>query len=429
MPRRPSEHVDDPAAVGRRLREARKRAGLTQRDLSFPGCTAAYVSRIEAGARVPSYQILREFAKRVGVTADYLATGSTNGGDSADPLFEAELALRLGDEDQAETLYERISKTSEASPAAMRANVGLAQLALRRGDTQRALELLEGALESGQLPLGDASVAGNALGRLYSGQGRFEEAFEIFARFLEEARSREDQFDIVRFSVLLANAYVDSGNFPRAQEVLGDVLQLARRVVDPMLQASLYWSQSRLYLAQERNDLAAHYAHLTHSILETSEHSIEAARALLLLAMIENEQGNHSTALELVNEGEPVVAAAGQAVDVSMFAIERARALDALGEAEEAASLLLGAVSQLRAASPTNAGRAYATVAEFFRSRGDTAKALELYELAAEELVAPDRHLADVLTAMAEIYEEQGRADEALQFLKRAVRVRAGVDK
>ena len=53
MPRRPSNHVDDPIAVGQRLRQAREAAGLTQRELSFEGCTAAYVSRIEAGARVP----------------------------------------------------------------------------------------------------------------------------------------------------------------------------------------------------------------------------------------------------------------------------------------------------------------------------------------------------------------------------------------
>ena len=68
MPRRPSAHVDNPEAVGRRLRKARVDGGLTQRDLSFDGCTAAYVSRIEAGARIPSYQILIEFASRLGVT-------------------------------------------------------------------------------------------------------------------------------------------------------------------------------------------------------------------------------------------------------------------------------------------------------------------------------------------------------------------------
>ena len=55
-------HVDDPAAVGRRLKEARLAAGLSQRQLSFPGCSAAYISRLEAGDRVPSLQLLRKLA-------------------------------------------------------------------------------------------------------------------------------------------------------------------------------------------------------------------------------------------------------------------------------------------------------------------------------------------------------------------------------
>ena len=50
-------HYDDPAAVGRRVFEAREAAGLSQRELAFPGCSAAYISRIERGERVPSLQV------------------------------------------------------------------------------------------------------------------------------------------------------------------------------------------------------------------------------------------------------------------------------------------------------------------------------------------------------------------------------------
>ena len=114
MPRRPSNHVDDPVAVGRRLRQARETAGLTQRDLSFEGCTAAYVSRIEAGARVPSLQILHQFAKRLGVTPEYLATGRSGGDDVSSELLEAEVALQLGDEDRAAELYEAARSDAES---------------------------------------------------------------------------------------------------------------------------------------------------------------------------------------------------------------------------------------------------------------------------------------------------------------------------
>jgi tetratricopeptide (TPR) repeat protein len=427
MPRRPSSHVDDPAAVGRRLLEARKAAGLSQRQLAFEGCTSAYISRIESGARTPSYQILREFGKRLGVSADFLATGEDADLAQPDPLFEADVALRLGDSELAAELFGQIRAAADSAVSVARAEVGLGRLALGRGDVGEAVERLERALAVEELPLPDASTAGNALGRAYVSQGRFEEAFSVFSRFLRSARELGDDFETIRFSVLLANAYLDAGNLVRAQEVLGDVLELARRSLDPMLHSSLYWSQSRLYASQGNADLAAHYAQLTIATLKASEHTLAAAGALLLLAHIENDRGNPEAALELAGEGEPVVAAAGDTINEGMFVIERARALAALGEPDEAASLVLGVVPRFQEAWPTTAARAYSAAAGFFRSQGDPRRALELYELAAERFSAPDRHLAEVWTAMAEINEERGDTREALRLLKAALQARSGV--
>ncbi len=68
-------HYDDPEAVGRRIFDAREAAGLSQRELAFPGCSAAYISRIERGERVPSLQVMREIARRTGVSEHALAFG------------------------------------------------------------------------------------------------------------------------------------------------------------------------------------------------------------------------------------------------------------------------------------------------------------------------------------------------------------------
>jgi tetratricopeptide (TPR) repeat protein len=424
MPRRPSNHVDDPTAVGQRLRQARETAGLTQRELSFEGCTAAYVSRIEAGARVPSLQILHEFAKRLGVTPEYLATGRPGGEDVSSELLEAEVALRLGDENRAGQLYEAARADADSPAALARVQLGLGRLAVRRDEIAEGIELLEEAIRSSELAPGDASAAANALGRGYVMQSRYDEAFAIFERFLDGARVRGDHFDEVRFSVLLANAYIDHGDYGRAHATLGEVLDLARQTVDPLLRASLYWSQSRAHLSQGEPDRAAEYARLALATLRASEQTLEAARVLQLLAFIENDRGNPEAALELVDEGEPIVAAAGEAVTAAMFTIERARALSALGEGEEAAELLLGIVPRLNAAAPKDAARAYAAVADVFRKQGDTARALELYELAVEQAPIPDRHVVAALTAMAGIHEEQGNGDMALELLKRALAAR-----
>ena len=72
-PRTP--HYDDPVAVGARLHAAREAAGISQRELAFPGCSAAYISRIERGERIPSLQVMRELARRVGIGEAELAYG------------------------------------------------------------------------------------------------------------------------------------------------------------------------------------------------------------------------------------------------------------------------------------------------------------------------------------------------------------------
>jgi tetratricopeptide (TPR) repeat protein len=65
-------------------------------------------------------------------------------------------------------------------------------------------------------------------------------------------------------------------------------------------------------------------------------------------------------------------------------------------------------------------------VADVFQELGDTAKARELYELAAEILApAASRYVLEVYQKLAELLEAEGRKDEALEVLKRAVSIQA----
>ena len=425
MPRRPSTHVDSPAAVGERLRAARVAAGLSQRDLSFDGCTAAYVSRIEAGARTPSYQILREFARRLGVTADYLATGDA-GALEPDPLVEAAIALRLGELDRAEEIYARARRENGNEASAARADAGLGAVALARGDVPQAIDLLSQALDSGALPRDETESTAEALGRAYSVHGQFDEALGLLKRFLEAARERRDRVATARFGLLLADAYVESGNLGLAESVLSDALAHAPALLDPLLRADLYWSQSRLYVAEGKPDLAGEFAQLAAGTLRSTDHGATAARALLLQARIENDRGDGARALTLLDDSRGALAETRDVLDEVSASIERARALALLGDEEEALSLMLGVVARLDDARPA-ATRAYTSAAAFFRDHGDSARALELYELAVERAPAPGRHTAEALTAMAEIHEERGDAEEALRLLKAALTARSGV--
>src|SRR5947199_10225911 len=96
MPRSLTTHIDSPREVGRRLKDARDRAGLSQRQLAFPGCTAAYISRLEAGARVPSLQMINQLAARLAVARQLLATGVDAATIERHDLTDAHVARRLG---------------------------------------------------------------------------------------------------------------------------------------------------------------------------------------------------------------------------------------------------------------------------------------------------------------------------------------------
>lgn len=110
-PRTP--HYDDPVAVGRRLHAAREAAGISQRDLAFPGCSAAYISRIERGERVPSLQVMRELARRIGISESVLAYGRDRidaaVSDAVDAVEAAEVA---GDRDQLAKAYRALSRAA-----------------------------------------------------------------------------------------------------------------------------------------------------------------------------------------------------------------------------------------------------------------------------------------------------------------------------
>src|SRR5579862_8337094 len=235
MARRPSRHVDSAAAAGGRIREARRAAGLSQRQLAFDGCTAAYVSRIEAGARTPSFQILRVFAEKLGVTADYLATGDTADGNeiAADRFLEAELAARAGDVAGAQRIY-REAQTSGSPRGAARASYGLGRLEVEAGNQQAAVDHLERALASKLLPRDEATAATEMLGRAYALLTRHEEAISVFSAALADAEAINDLPTVMRFTVLLANTLIDRGSFGGAEEVLASILEQARASSDPV---------------------------------------------------------------------------------------------------------------------------------------------------------------------------------------------------
>ena len=188
MPRKDPTHVDSPAGVAGRLAELRREVGLTQRALAFPGCSAGYIARIEAGARVPSLQLIRELARRLNVSEDYLARGEEAATPLEAQLVRAEAALRLGDIDLAAEEFGKAAEAAILPSERARALGGLGQIAYAGGEPRQAIQLLEDA--RALAPESVMPAIADVLGRAYARVGEHEAAIALFRQELPRLTAR-----------------------------------------------------------------------------------------------------------------------------------------------------------------------------------------------------------------------------------------------
>ena len=428
MPRQKSNHVDDPAAVGARLKRAREAADLSQRQLAFTGCSPAYISRIEAGDRIPSLQVLRELGRRLDVTADYLATGEAPRARELS-LLEAEIALRLDDVERARSLYADALARAETPHERALAEEGLGHLAFRTGEPREATRLLEQALATSGAEEWERPSLAETLGRAYAQLGEPEPSIKIFERCLAAFERMDDHVESIRFACLLGYALSDSGEFARAEEIVTRALHAGRDSFDPYMRARVYWSKAKLRVDQGDPDGASRYAYQSLAALELTEDLHYTGLAHQLIAHIELERDRPEDALAHLEEGWRLVERSGSSLDRATFLVEEARALAKLGDTAKASELASEITGLLEDAEPVEVGRVYAMLAEVATDVGDLMRARELYETAIKflEKTTPNRFLVDVYAKLAELLEEDGRAAAAYGYMKKAVGMQQAV--
>ena len=426
MIKRKSIHVDDPAAVGQRIRSLRVQRGLRQSDLAFEGCTAAYISRIEAGARVPSLQLLREIGTRLGVSADYLATGGDTVAAAELALADAQLAQRLGDLDAAEQSFRELSQDAVLTAVRRGALLGLAQLTLNRGEVVNAIELLEAfeALADETTPVDPAAV--ETLAHAYATNGDLAAALALIERSLSRTDSPLTRF---RLTVVMTNVLIDLRQLDRAETLIGNTLANLSHTADPISKARCLWSQSRLLTARGNYDRAARYAQDALTLIRATEHDAYAARAHQLLAYIELERGRPEEALRLLDEAVPLIEQQEDRTLLANVKLERARALSALERFDDARDLAGELVRELEGLSRVDSARALSVIADVFARTGDVERALELYETAVFEL-EEHRHeamLLDLYRRWSDLLAETGNTQKALEVARLAIAARQSI--
>jgi len=265
--------------IGQRLRRLRLERGLSQRELASPGVSYAYISRIEAGARRPSVKALRMLARKLGVSADYLETGSEirDVEERELRIADAELGLRLDDDsDRAETALLQLHDEAVAAGdtiAASRVSLALGLASGAAGRNAEAIERLEAGLEISPVSPSLRPEVFATLGLAYTATSRPDLAVELFERCLGEIGedAPDDVAARVRFTTYLGNALSEVDELERAQTVLGAALERADEVADPHARVRLYRSLAQLNESRGRPLTALEYVRRALALLAVTD--------------------------------------------------------------------------------------------------------------------------------------------------------------
>ncbi len=416
--------------IGERLRRLRRERGLSQRELASPGVSYAYISRIEGGARRPSVKALRMLARKLGVTADYLETGSEIRDTEERELriADAELELRLADDTtEAERKLEALHKEAEEASdalAASRASIALGLAASHAGRNHDAIERLETGLELADVSPSMRPDVYATLGRALAASGETQRAVDLFDRCLEDV-SRETPEDLtaqVRFTTYLSYALTDLGDLERAEEVLQNAIARAEEATDAYSRVRLYWSVARLSDVQGRSAAALTYIRRAIALLDVTDDTLHLARAHLLAGSIMLSQGNTQGAARHYDLAERLYGPSAEPDDLAGLYTEQSKLALLRDDADEAIRRAQSAVDAASDEYLRERGSALWALAEAKALKGDVDGANDAFRQA-NDLLGEHGHRRDHIEAhraWGKFLRRAGREDQALEVLERA---------
>jgi tetratricopeptide (TPR) repeat protein len=416
--------------VGARLKRLRLARGFSQRDLSSPGVSYAYISRIEAGARTPSVKALRKLAQKLGVSVEYLETGrDIREVDARElKLADAELQLRLeADTASAEQkLQEVLAEATAAGDrvSAGRAAIGLGLAAAHRGNHLDAVERLESALEYDRVASHLRPDVYTVLAESYAALGAPERAARLLERCLSEVleSTPDDVTLIVRYATFLSYALTDDGDYDRASDVVRDALSRAGESVDGYTRVRLYWSLARVAAVEGRSGEALTQIRKAIALLEATDDTLTLARGYLLSAGIDSEEGRIEPTRKQLELAGRLLGPSAEPSDLGMLRIGQSRLASLEGDGARAVESARDALAILGDFHGGEMGQACWALARGLALEGQTDAAIETYRRAVDLLtVHGRRHNAGMASLdWASLLQEQGRGDEAEPILRRA---------
>ena len=416
----------------RRLRSAR---GLSQRQLASGGLSAAYISRIESGQRMPSVRAIRVLAHRLGVTPEYLESGiDIAPGEALElRLTDAELRLRLGDH-SIEARHTLLAVLKEAqrtgqSEITTRAQIGLGLASLAAGNQREAAQYLSIAVASPFVsPLMQTNVY-VSLSKALRFLGRAEDAVAMLEEALDDpgCQMPEGVGVRLRLATYLSYALTDLGDFERARSVLEELD--ADAGLDAHAQVTMHWSLARLAYMEGQPRAALNEIRRAIILLDHTEDSLELTRAHLFAAEVHLWAYNIPEAERHLELAARLETLAADARDLGALHSGQALAHARRGDFERARPLIRRAHEEL-ADAPAEQGLLWVAQALLEAGCDGLDTAAQSFERAVDALTASSMHreAAAVCREWSELLIAAGRSEEAARTTGRAAHLRAEAD-
>jgi tetratricopeptide (TPR) repeat protein len=422
--------------VGRRVRQARLAAGLTQEQVADGGTISVfYLSRIEAGHRRPGAKVLGRLAEKLGVSAADLIVVVPS-----DQLLKlqlaidhAELALTGGDAEGA------LAQAIEAEATAVRLEVddlqlrasyiqGLAQET--RGNMNLAMMKLEEINRAN--PEGSLAVSvGIALSRCHRETGAYAQAIEAGEAVLTRlaGSGRRDNPDLIRLSVTVAMAYAAQGDITHAARIAQRAIADAERISSPEALAAAYWNSSIFEQQRGCVSQAIEMASKALTLLENAESNRNVARLRSDLARLhlDADQPDIEFARGLLDAAAREMEwTSASPFDIGDNLMLRARAMALTGDFESALELLERFPAEVAEQAPALEAEHLVLRGSIMAALGDWDSAKRFYEATTTQLErADDGHTNSVVWfELGHGYRDLGEFDRSAMAFERAAFVR-----
>lgn len=424
--------------VGARIRELRRQAGMTQRDLAGEDLSPGFLSQVERGLTAPSLHSLHIIAENLGVSTSTLMPDSPLGEDDCRPTVEILLSLAesqrligqiesaLASVQQARRELEEETTDRNQLRAAASLQSGLAHLERKASDL--AFSDLTAAAERFEATPDPEGILKCLLGMAEMHFQRENPllAVQFFDTVIHRAEELEEgQQDVYRMLAEwgLGRAYRDLKETETASELLGEALKRANVQTDITRQVMYSVEMAQQNLAEENYDEARYHASRARTLSTLSFTQKAEAEILHTSGLVWEDAGERDRALSSLSDAAQIASELGDSILLAQILLARGTIHLREDDLSEASAITAEALAIIDATSePVLRGQAALLAGKVAFSRDQHCRAQTLLT-EAERCFRGAGTLSMLAQTQAELGKvclATGQRDEALHRFRRA---------